>query len=637
MKSRSPILSALMTPLGATGAALITLVTFLAIFAPLIWGTQASEIDIPNMLAAPSAEHWAGTDHLGRDVLARVLVATRLTILLTLEATAMGVVIGFFLGALPYLLGERWGKVVIWLIGILVAFPGLLLALFFAVLFGSGASWAALALGLASAPAFARLCQTLIAGIMKRDYIAAAHISGMGRVRILLRHILPNIGEPLAVNATIGAGSVLLSFAGLSFLGLGVQAPQYDWGRLMNECFQAFFTHPIKLLAPGIAVILAGLAFNLSGESIARSLSVTSLGALTTRAHKRSMATMTSLPESPTTVEDDFPLLSVLSLRDLTVSFPTTKGFVSPVRGVSFDIAPGESVGLVGESGCGKSLTAMAISQLIEYPGVVQAHWLTFAGTDLLDGHDHRELLGTSLAMVFQDPMTCLNPTHKVGGQLAELGVAHGHLTRKQALDRAVDRLARVKIDDPGRRARQYPHEFSGGMRQRAMIGLGTMLEPSLIIADEPTTALDVTVQEQVLNLLQAMRESHQASLMLISHDVSVVREVCDRILIMYAGRIVEDLPAGSLNQGLHPYTRMLVEAVPTMSTDLVTPLATIPGRPPDPGDCLGCPFAPRCPIADEICFTTDPVLTSQGSSSVACWHHDQELPHTRVLEATHG
>ncbi|MCL2464804.1 MAG: ATP-binding cassette domain-containing protein, partial [Micrococcales bacterium] len=480
----------------------------------------------------------------------------------------------------------------------------------------------ALALGLASAPAFARLCQTLVAGILARDYVAAAQISGVGRLRILARHILPNIGEPLVVNVTIGAGSVLLSFTGLSFLGLGVQAPQFDWGRLMNESLQSIYVHPLASLTPGLAVILAGLAFNLTGESIAHALGITSLGDLGVRGRVRRRLSRTT--SAPAVVADDGSAgaaPAILSVRGLRVGFPAGERYVDAVRGVSFDIAPGAAVGLVGESGCGKSLTALAVAQLVEEPVRVTADALRFAHTDLLDGRGHRHLLGTSLAMVFQDPMTSLNPTQRVGPQLAELARAHGGYGRREARARAVERLGAVRIDDPARRARQYPHELSGGMRQRAMIGLGVMLAPKLIIADEPTTALDVTVQQQVLDLLASIRRTDGAALLLISHDVSVIRAVCDRTMVMYAGRIVEDLPTGELPHAAHPYARLLVAAVPTMRTDLDAPLPTIPGRPPEPGEPAGCAFAPRCPLADERCRTEEPALVGRGAGRVACWH----------------
>jgi oligopeptide/dipeptide ABC transporter ATP-binding protein len=314
----------------------------------------------------------------------------------------------------------------------------------------------------------------------------------------------------------------------------------------------------------------------------------------------------------------------VLRVDGLRVDFPG----VTPVRGVSFGLDRGEAVGIVGESGCGKTLTALAIAALIEEPGQVRAERLEFLGRDLRGdlGRAHRQLLGSSFAVVFQDPMTSFNPTMRIGRQLAEVAEEHQGMTRSQALARAVDRLRAVRVPAPRRRAQQFPHEFSGGMRQRAMIGMGIMGTPALIVADEPTTALDVTVQRQVLALLASIRAADDVALLLISHDITVVGQVCDRVLVMYAGRVVEELPAAELRtHARHPYTRALIAAVPDMTTDRDRPLAVIPGRPANPAAIpAGCPFAPRCPLADDQCARSDPPLVvGADGRRVACWHAD--------------
>lgn len=566
----------LRSPLGATALALLTLVVATAVVAPLLWGAQAAATDTGDLLAGPSAEHWIGTDNLGRDLLLRTLVATRLSILLAVLSALVAVGTGLVLGVAPLLLGPMLGRPVTWFTGIAVAFPGLLLALFFAAIFGSNSTAAVFAIGLAGAPSFARLCQNLIAGIEARDFISAARVGGVGRFRVLVRHVLPNIGEPLIVNATIGAGGALLAFAGLSFLGLGVQPPEYDWGRLMMDGVRGIYSNPVAALAPGVAVVIAGLAFNLVGESAARTLGISDDAILTSVVRRRSLRRRPA-PSAPTV---DMPSTDadVLEVEDLHVTLPSAKGPVHAVRGVSFTIAAGEVVGIVGASGSGKSMTALAVAQLIPEPGQVDARTLSFLGSDLpsIGRQQRRRLLGTSLAMVFQDPMSSFNPTMRMGDQLAEVATEHAGLTRRDARRHAADRLAAVRITQPARRVRQYPYEFSGGMRQRAMIGMGLMVTPRLIIADEPTTALDVTVQSQVLDLLRSIRESDGTSILFISHDISVVAELCDRVLVMNAGEIVEELPASDLSSAQHPYTRALLAAVPHMSTDLDRPLATL-------------------------------------------------------------
>lgn len=608
----------LRTPVGVFAALLLLLLLAVAVFAPILWDAQASAVNSAALSQGPSGAHPLGTDDLGRDILYRVLVATRLSIGLALASTLIGVAVGTVLGTAPSVLPRSVGRLVTSTVNIAVAFPGLLLALFFAVIFGVGTTGAVLAIAFAMAPSFARLTQTLASSVAGRDFVSAAKVAGVGRMRLLLRHILPNIAEPLVINATIGAGNALLAFAGLSFLGIGVQPPSYDWGRLLNEGLSRIYLNPAAALAPGLAVVIAGLAFNLVGEATA--------AAVGTRT--RVSTNSKSLPlRTQSAKTNDFerrgePLLEV---ENLQISFPAKLGWVSPVRGVSFTIGHGEAIGVVGESGSGKSLTALGIARLIEPPGLVSADRLTFAGTPLLttSEQDLRHLLGTSLSMVFQDPMTSFNPAKVVGRQLAEVSEQHQGLHRRDALARAVDRLRAVRISAAERRVKQYPHEFSGGMRQRAMIGMGLMGDPKLIIADEPTTALDVTVQRQVLQLLAQVREEKQVSLLMISHDLAVIANTCDRILVMYAGRIVEDMPVTAPLNPRHPYTSALLRSVPDLQTDPEQRMEVIDGRPPEPGQVpAGCAFAPRCPAADDRCRSEDPELAQIDlTHRVACWH----------------
>jgi oligopeptide/dipeptide ABC transporter ATP-binding protein len=623
------------TPLGIASGILLALLLLLAIFGPVLWTSKANAIDVLNMQQGPSARHWLGTNLLGQDILYRILVAARLSIGLALAATAIGVACGLVLGTAPVIVGRRAGRLITAAVNIAVAFPALLLALFFAVIFGVGARGALLAIGFASAPAFARLVRTLSASVAGLDYIAAARIAGVSRFRLLTRHVLPNIGETLIVNATMASGDALLSFAGLSFLGLGVQAPSYDWGQLLADGLQGIYTRPAAALAPGVAVVLAGLAFNLFGEALAVSLGVQSPRLRLRRPASRAVETAQaeSTPAHGTDAADR-PVLSVSGLR---VSFP---GGVHPVRDVSFTVRRGEAVGVVGESGSGKSLTALAVARLLEHPAQVSAGRLELHGRDLLARSADREIrrfLGSNVGLVFQDPMTSFNPVKRVGPQLAEAAAEHHGLSRRQAAERAVDRLRAVRIPLPERRARQFPHELSGGMRQRAMIGMAVMGTPALVIADEPTTALDVTVQLQVLRLLKSIQAGGDGAdgsggdmaLMFISHDITVVGAVCDRVLVMYAGRIVENLPTTDLaTRARHPYTRALLAAVPSMETSRELPLAVIPGRPADPANLpAGCAFAPRCGFADEQCRTSDPELVADDAGrEVACWHPDRVL-----------
>jgi len=615
-------MAALRTPVGAVAAGLVAVLVVLAIIGPAIWGDAAGTTDMGSINAPPSAENPLGTDALGRDILARVLVATRTSLGLALAATAIGVTIGLVLGTLPSVLGRRSGRAVVTLVNFLVAFPGLLLALFFAAIFGVGARGAVAAIGLASAPAFARLVQTLSATVAGRDYVAAARIAGVGRARLVGRHILPNIAEPLVVSATTGAGAALLAFAGLSFLGLGVQAPTYDWGRLLGEGLSHIYINPVAALAPGVAVVTAGLAFALFGEASAAALGLRATRApVTPRPPVEGLAWAGGEDSDVGTPPEDV----VLDVQNLTVAFGAGAGAVRAVDGVSLTIRRNEAVGLVGESGSGKSLTALSVAGLAPEPAVVAADRLHVNGCSVLGASD-RQLateLGTSVAVVFQDPATSLNPSMRVGRQLAEVVEEHEGASRSAALAEAVQRLRSVRIPAAQRRATQFPYEFSGGMRQRAMIGMGLMGQPSLIVADEPTTALDVTVQRQVLRLLRDVQRETGAALLLISHDIAVVSQMCERVAVMYAGRIVEELPVSDLMNAAHPYTRALLASVPDMSVDLERELATIPGQPPEPARRpVGCAFAPRCAFADEQCTAEDPPLAELAAGRhAACWH----------------
>ncbi|HLH45867.1 MAG TPA: dipeptide/oligopeptide/nickel ABC transporter permease/ATP-binding protein, partial [Acidimicrobiales bacterium] len=490
------------------------------------------------------------------------------------------------------------------------------LAMFLSIIFGLGEKGAVLAIGIASIPGIARLAQTLTASISSSDYVTAARMLGVKRSHIISRHILPNIAEPLVISVTLSLGSALLSFAALSFIGLGVQPPGYDWGELLNQGLSQISTSPWASLGPAVFVVVAGAAFNLLGDAIARALGVTSV-----HSARRLRRPAPVVPATAAAPED-----KVLAVEGLRVAFPGAGDWVIPVADVSFQVAPGETVGIVGESGSGKSLTAMGVSQLVGGPGVVSATTLAFAGRDLATESSAavRSLLGTSLSMVFQDPLSALNPAIKVGPQLAEVTQVHQGQSRKDALARAVDRLGAVRLPNPARRAAQYPHELSGGMRQRAVIGMGLMGAPKVVIADEPTTALDVTVQSQILDLLGSVRDQEGAAILLISHDIAVIGTLCQRVLVMYAGRVVEDLPATALRDGAaHPYTRALVATVPDMTTDRHRPLATIAGRPPNPADPPpGCAFSPRCPFATDRCRSErPPLMTFDGGRRVACWH----------------
>jgi oligopeptide/dipeptide ABC transporter ATP-binding protein len=313
----------------------------------------------------------------------------------------------------------------------------------------------------------------------------------------------------------------------------------------------------------------------------------------------------------------------LLRVQDLQTHFKTRAGLVRAVDGVSFDVPAGASVGIVGESGSGKSVTSLSIMRLVSPPGFLAGGRVLFGGRDLaaLSEREVREIRGRDLALVFQDPMSALNPVYSVGKQIAEALRAHQKLTRQEATDRAVELLAMVGIPAPERRVHEYPHKLSGGMRQRVTIAMALANEPSLLILDEPTTALDVTIQAQILDLVRDLRRRVNTAVLLISHDIGVVAELCEQVVVMYGGRVME---RGSLDQVTkdprHPYTVGLLDSIPTPEMK-GRRLRTIGGTVPNPLRMPpGCPFQPRCPKAMDIC-STPPALSPAGDGrQIACW-----------------
>ncbi|HYG25908.1 MAG TPA: ABC transporter ATP-binding protein [Caulobacteraceae bacterium] len=317
----------------------------------------------------------------------------------------------------------------------------------------------------------------------------------------------------------------------------------------------------------------------------------------------------------------------LLDVRDLTVDFRTEKGPLRVVDGVSFFVDAGETLAIVGESGSGKSVTALSLLRLLGDAGRMQASQATFEGVELngLDAAGIRALRGNRIAMIFQEPMSSLNPVLTIGEQVAEPLRLHKGLNRREARAAAAELLRKVSIPDAHQRLDHYPHQFSGGMRQRVMIAMAIACEPALIIADEPTTALDVTVQAQILDLLNGLLVETRAAMILITHDLGVVARVADRVAVMYAGRIVESASTRTLFAApRHPYTRALLASSLLPGADAKSRLDAIEGQPPDPSRLPGgCAFAPRCPVAGENCHQTRPPLSNDAAGQWACYACD--------------
>ncbi|WP_424448211.1 dipeptide/oligopeptide/nickel ABC transporter permease/ATP-binding protein [Microbacterium arborescens] len=555
----------------------------IAVIGPDVWTEPATARDIADRWATAGPEHPFGTDDIGRDIFARVMVATRLSLLLTAGATAILIGGGLTIGLVAAILPRRARRALIWVMDILLAFPWLLLVLFFSVIWNVSAVGAMLAIGLAGIPSITRLVYNMASSVTDQDYVRAARVIGVGPVGVMVRHILPNIANPLLVQSAAAASTTLLSFAGLSFLGLGVQPPEYDWGRLLDEGLAHLYTNPMAAIGPGIAVVFAALVFTMIAETVgeqpgqglrafAKASRAAALGRREARRTEGAARTTGATPPEA--------IGALAEVRDLRIAFPDGDGgTVERVHGVSLSIMPGEIVGIVGESGSGKSLTAMALAGLLERPAVITSERRVFDGIDL-DGRlgaIERRRLGVEIGVVFQDPLTSLNPALTIGRQLTEVPRHHLGLSRAAARQRAIDGLDAVGIPDAAGRLRDYPHQFSGGMRQRAMIGMALTGTPRLIIADEPTTALDVTVQRQVLAVLRRAQRATGAGIVFISHDIALVSGFCDRVVVMKDGAIVEELPAMRIRENARdPYTKGLIACLPDMRTDRTQPLPVI-------------------------------------------------------------
>ncbi|OAA31318.1 peptide ABC transporter ATP-binding protein [Kosmotoga arenicorallina S304] len=335
---------------------------------------------------------------------------------------------------------------------------------------------------------------------------------------------------------------------------------------------------------------------------------------------------------------DKKPLLEVKGLKTY---FHTDDGIVKAVDGVSFEVYPGETLGIVGESGCGKSVTSLSIMRLLDEKGEIAGGEIHFDGKDIrsLSDEEMRKMRGNEMAMIFQEPMTALNPVYTVGDQIMEAILLHQDVDRETARKMAIDMLRKVGIPEPEKRVDEYPHELSGGMRQRAMIAMSLSCNPKLLFADEPTTALDVTIQAQILELMLELQKEYGMAIVMITHDLGVIAEMAERVVVMYAGKVVEYADVVTLfKDPKHPYTWGLMNAIPRLDEDKEV-LYNIPGVVPDPLDFpTGCRFNTRCPLATDKCRTEEPPLVEiEPEHKAACWHIDKLVEMVKVSRAGEG
>ena len=462
------------------GLALMGAIAIVGIVAPFILQGAADNLSSATRMP-PSFEHPFGTDEFGRDMLARSLVATRLTLIMTTAATAITVVFGVLLGAGIWLAQRKAREFALRVLEVAVSYPGLLVALIIISTMGAGVVSIVIGVGVAGIPSFARLTATLASDLSRRDFMTTARLLGVPGWKVITRHMLPNMAEPMLILAATGFAGALGDLSGLSFIGLGVQTPDYDFGRLLNDALPAIYTRPAQVLGPGLMIILTILAAMLIGDGLAAAADPRTAR----RWHKRIQRPARSTASDPHTSE------ALVSVDGLKVSTDTG---VELLHGLSFTIARGEILGVVGESGSGKTLTAMALAQLLPGGMAAEANELRIGDMDML-GRVPGAQLARALALVHQDPGTTFRPGAP-DGHPTHRGAPHSPAQVPGARPRSIlGALRTVRITEPEKRLHQHPYEFSGGMLQRAMIAAALASEPQLIIADEPTTSLDVTVQ----------------------------------------------------------------------------------------------------------------------------------------------
>ncbi|SDR54341.1 peptide/nickel transport system permease protein [Rhizobiales bacterium GAS113] len=575
-------------------------IALIALAVPLLPVPDPLRIDVSHRLLGPSAQHLLGQDEYGRDVLARLLWGARTSLAVAFSAAAAACLVGVALGLVGGYLGRATEFFAVRSMDVILCFPPLLLALLAVTLLGPGAATLIPVLAILYLPGFVRVVYAGVLSVRSQDYVEAMRALGAGPVRIMLRTILPNVSGPVLVQFSLASASAVVLESGLSFLGLGVVPPAPSWGLMIGAARATVALAPLLLVWPCVALSLTILAMNALCDALRDAFDPHALGGAAPR--RRVLATLL-----PGLMPSAGPVLEV---RGLTLEIGTPEALIHPVRDVSLRVEAGETLAVVGESGSGKTLTGLALMGLLPPAVRVVAGAAWLEGRDLLqlDEAALRKLRGDSLAMIFQDPLASLNPVHRVGAQIVEALEAHRSLPRRTAWEKAIAALRRVGIPDPGRRAQLFPHEMSGGMRQRTMIAMAIANDPRLLIADEPTTALDVTIQAQVLDLLADLRRERGMALIFISHSLPVVSEIADHVVVMYAGEVVEEGAAQALlAEPLHPYTAALLRSAPT--EDGALPIG-IPGTVPLPQALpKGCAFAPRCALRVERCEAGRPPL----------------------------
>ncbi|GAA5196061.1 dipeptide/oligopeptide/nickel ABC transporter permease/ATP-binding protein [Rugosimonospora acidiphila] len=618
--------------------AVLVVIALAAIFAPVL-ATHSPYAQAANG-GGPSAAHWMGLDSTNRDIFSRLLYGARWSLIIGLGATAIALVTGAIIGAVAATSHRAVDEFIMRVLDVIMAFPGIALAAVLVAVFGGSIPVLVFAIAFLNLPPVARVVRANVLAQYGEDYVAAERTIGARTRHILVRHVAVNCAAPILVYATTTVADAIVFEASLSFIGAGVRPPEASWGSVIADGKNMVLLGGWwATVFPGLLILLTVLSLNILAEGISDAWAAPAARRSGTSGNEQQVDALeqarpgsgeiTELPglaeAAQRIAQRARPLPQgqpILAVKNLTIGFADRHNGVDIVDGISFEVRPGEVLGLVGESGSGKSLTSLTVMGL-QPRGARVGGEILFSGRDLLtqSRSARRKLLGHEMAMIYQDALSSLNPSMTIKAQLKQVIRAGGTRSARQLLE-----LVGL---DPDRTLSSYPHELSGGQRQRVLIAMALSRDPKLIIADEPTTALDVTVQAQVIQLLLRLREELGFALILVSHDLALVSAVTDRVMVMYGGQIVESgATAALVGAPAHHYARGLLGSVLSLESGAAR-LTQIRGVVPSPADFPnGCRFADRCPMATELCRREQPLLTGEGSyHSVACHHPALEIP----------
>ncbi len=577
-------------PLGLVSLAFLALVAVIAIIGPVIAPQDPNYADIRAILAPPGGAHLLGTDSAGRDVFSRLLLSTQTSIAAALVALITALLLGVVAGLIAGYYQGWFNTVATWVTELNMALPAMVVLLAARPALGPSVWLSMLIFGVLLSPAYFRLVFASVTAVRAELYVDAARVSGLSDVRIIGRHVLSVVRAPIIIQSAIIAGIAIAIQSGLEFLGLGDSSVP-TWGAMLNDGFKSIYKQPTLMLWPSLAIALTCIALtllaNVMRDELERTVTVR-------RKRRRAVTTATgSIAAVTTSVRlgggdlvdpDEPPVLdgadvivhpedarskasaTVLQVRDLRVGYDQPdRSHIEVVHGVSLDIRRGEVHGLIGESGSGKTQTAFAVLGLLPRGGTVTGGSILYEGTELADASErvYSGIRGKRIGYIPQEPMSNLDPSFTIGSQLVEPLRKNLGLSKAEARERALDLLARVGIPQPKRTFDAYPFEVSGGMAQRVLIAGAVSTDPDLIIADEPTTALDVTVQAEVLDLLRDLQAERNMAMLLVTHNFGVVADLCDRVTVMQNGRFVEQGPVRAIfTDARHPYTQTLLDAI---------------------------------------------------------------------------